>query len=79
MNGTYKYYDLTVTNPTVEVQKLEIDYLTDTLIVWVYMYDQNDGGVFPLPDWDDPKPVPATTTKAAIKGWAENYLQKFKI
>jgi len=79
MKGVYKYDDLEVTDPAIEVLNYSIDIVGDTFKMVVFISDDNDGGVIDLPHPTDAgQPIPASTQQPALTAWAENYLQKFK-
>lgn len=79
MNGTYKYDDCTVTDPTVELIYKTIPYNGDPSVVNVYMYDTNDGANFDLTDKDEQVKIPSSDVEPATQNWVENYLKKYKV
>lgn len=80
MTGNYKYDNLELSNPTVEVISYFVDVQNDSFKMEVYLYDDKDGATITLPHpMQDSQPMPQSTQQPALSQWAENYLQNFKI
>ncbi len=78
MKGTYKYDDLIVVDPTVELIKKTITFNGEPAVVELYMYDDNDGATFEVSDKDEAVKIPSSDVEPSTQNWVENYLKKYK-